>query len=154
MTGKNERRTRLQNRTGHYLAREWGEVERRIALGGVVYPDGGMVIDGWPQTSPCAQWNSGDGGSSGPRKHVQHFAEVHTRESVLVCRALARMTELERLILRLVYVEGRGAPKTVWLATTAIGRNKLYEVLHGALSRIEEEGDREEGRDKSENSSG
>lgn len=141
-------RPRLQNRTGHYCARIWGEVERRIAIGGVVYPDGGMVVDGWPPSSPSAQWKEGDGGSH--RRHTQKFAEVHNRESLLVARATASMTELERMVLRMVYVEGRGVPKAVWMANTAIGRNKLYEVLHSCMAHIEAE----EGRDKSENSPG
>lgn len=135
MTGKRDRRPRLETRLGHYCARCWGDVERRIAIGGKVYPDGGMVVDGWPSTSPSAQWKEGDGGSH--RSHRQHFEEVHTRESLVVVRAMVDMTELERLILRLVYVEGRGAPKVVWAVNKVIGRNRLYELLHGALARIE-----------------
>lgn len=146
-----ERRPRLENRTGHYLARRWGEVERRIAVGGRVYPDGGMVVDGWPPSSPSAQWKEGDGGSH--HKAVQVFAEVHNRESIIVARAVGSMTEFQRLVMWLVYVEGRGVPKTVWLENDSIGRNKLYEVLHTCVSLIEEM-DEEGGRDKSEKSSG
>ena len=144
----NTNRPRLQNRMGHYCARIWGDVERRIAIGGKVFPDGGMVVDGWPPTSPSAQWKEGDGGSH--RRHVQKFAEVHNRESLLVARAAAGMTELERLVMWMVYVEGRGVPKAVWTENPAIGRNKLYEVLHSCMTQIEAE----EGRDKSENSPG
>lgn len=137
MTENNTRRPRLQTRAGHYCARIWGDVERRIAIGGRVYPDGGMVIDGWPPNSPSAQWKEGDGGSH--RKHTQKFAEVHTRESLLVARALDGMTELERLVMRLVYVEGHGVPKAVWVANAAIGRNRLYEILHSCVTQIEAE---------------
>lgn len=146
-----ERRPRLENRLGHYLARRWGEVERRIAIGGRVYPDGGMVVDGWPPSSPSAQWKEGDGGSH--HKAVQVFAEVHNRESIIVARAVEGMTELQRLVMWLVYVEGRGAAKAAWAENPTLGRDQVYRLLHECVSRIEEM-DVQEKSEKSEKSSG
>lgn len=152
-TGENqqvagERRPRLENRVGHYLARRWGDVERRIVLGGRVYPDGHMVVDGWPPRSPGAQWKDGDSGTHKELRQV--FPEVHTRESIVVARAHAQMSELQRLVMRLVYVEGMGNAKSAWAANPGIGRDAVYRLLHGCMDLIESE----DGQEKYEKSSG
>lgn len=138
-TGKNQqvagaRRPRLENRPGHHCAREWGVVERRIALGGRVYPDGHMVVDGWPPRSPSAQWKDGDGGTHKELRQV--FPEVHTQDSLLVARALERMTGLQRALMWLVYVEGRGYLKGV-RDESGLSRDRFYAVLGTALDVVE-----------------
>jgi DNA-directed RNA polymerase specialized sigma24 family protein len=143
-----QRRVRLETRIGHYLARQWGEVERRIAIGGKVYPDGGIVVDGWPSHSPSAQWKEGDAGSH--RKPTQVFQEVHNADSIRVAQAVTAMSELQRLVMRLVYVEGHGHAKSAWIANPGIGRDAVYRILHECMSVIEAESPQE----KYEKSSG
>lgn len=130
------KRTRLENRVGHYLARRWGEVQRRIAIGGVVYPDGQMVVDGWSSRSPSAQWKDNSGGAS-YRKPSQPFPEVHDRDSIIVARCIDQMTEPQRIVLWIVYVEGRGIAKAAWLARPGISRDAVYRLLHESLDIIE-----------------
>lgn len=130
------RRPRLENRPGHHCAREWGNVERRIAIGGKVYPDGGMVVDGWPPRSPSAQWKDGDGGTH--RELRQVFPEVHNQDSLMVARALDRMTVVQRALMWLVYVEGRGYLKGV-RDESGLSRDRFYAVLGTALDVVEME---------------
>ena len=136
MTGTNlQRRPRLESRWGHHAARAWGDCERRIHLGGRVFPDGGMIVDGWPPTSPSAQWREGDGGSH--RRHVQKVAEVYdTPEALVVSRAVATMPATMRGVLWLVYVEGRGVAKRV-RDDSGLARDRFYILLGCALDLIE-----------------
>ena len=78
--------SRLENRAGHKLARQWGDDQRRISLGGKVFADGGQIVDGWPSKSPVSSWNEGDGGSH--KKASQVFPEVFTADGLIVRRAV------------------------------------------------------------------
>ncbi len=141
MLTRSDRRPRMESRWGHQAARAWGDCERRIHLGGRVYPDGGRVVDGWPPVSPCAQWKDGEGVSH--RQHRQRFLEVfETQEALLVSRVLVNMPASMRCVLWLVYVEGRGAAKRV-REEAGMGRDRFYNTLATALDMIES------GQDKS-----
>lgn len=126
--------SRLENRTGHKMARCWGDDQRRITLGGKVFADGRQVVDGWPSKSPVSSWNEGDGGSH--KKAAQVFPEVWTEDGVIVRRALEQMTEIQRLVMWAVYVEGYGSAKRGRFEIH-IGRNRFYDELDRALSIIE-----------------
>lgn len=126
--------SRLETRAGHRMARQWGDDQRRITLGGKVFADGQQVVDGWPSKSPVSQWNEGDGGSH--KKAAQVFPEVFTADGLVVRQALEHMTEIQRFILWAVYVEGAGYAKRARFEVH-IGRNKFYDELDRALSTIE-----------------
>jgi hypothetical protein len=128
--------SRLENRAGHKMARQWGDDQRRISLGGKVFADGGQIVDGWPSKSPVSSWNEGDGGSH--KKAAQVFPEVFTAEGLTVRRALESMTETQRFILWAVYVEGYGSAKRGRFEVH-IGRNRFYDELDRALTAIESE---------------
>ena len=94
-----------------------------------------MIVDGWPPTSPSAQWREGDGGSH--RRHVQRFAEVYdTPEALIVSRSVATMPAAMRGVLWLVYVEGRGIAKRV-RDDSGLARDRFYSMLSCALDIIE-----------------
>jgi len=125
--------SRLETRVGHKMARAWGDDQRRISLGGKVYPDGQQVVDGWPSRSPSAQWRDGDSG--GHKKAVQVFPEVWSLDGVVVRRAIEEMTERQRAILWAVYVEGHGSAKRGRFEVEC-GRNAFYADLDRALNLI------------------
>lgn len=130
-----ERRERLETRWGHQAARQWGEDERRIQIGGKVYADGFRVVDGWPSHSPAMQWKDGDGGSH--KRSSQHFAEVWTTDDAWRTRvAYEHMPEPMRAIMWLVYVEGGGVPKRV-RERAGISRDAFYNVLWCCLDMVE-----------------
>lgn len=138
--------SRLERRGGHLAAKEWGKCERRIVMGGVLYPDGRRTEDGWPSHSPSAQWKDGDGGSH--RRASQIFPEVFTRDALTVRRAIERMTVPMRDVVWLVYVTGNGVAKRV-RDDAGMGRDRFYDLLGRALdvveAQLEQEAAREDG---------
>jgi len=126
--------SRLETRAGHRMARNWGDDQRRISLGGKVFADGGQIVDGWPSRSPSAQWKDGDSG--GYKQAVQVFPEVWSLDGLVVRRAVEDMTERQRAILWAVYVEGRGSAKRARFEVEC-GRNVFYSELDHALTLVE-----------------
>ena len=126
--------SRLETRAGHRMARNWGDDQRRISLGGKVFADGGQIVDGWPSKSPVSSWNEGDGGSH--KKAAQVFPEVWSLDGLVVRRAVEDMTERQRAILWAVYVEGRGSAKRARFEVEC-GRNVFYSELDHALTLVE-----------------
>ena len=126
--------SRLEKRVGHRIAKGWGEDQRRIALGGKVFPDGGQIVDGWPRLSASSRWNEGDGGSH--KRAALVFPEVWSLDGLTVRRAIEDMTERQRAILWAVYVEGRGSAKAGRFEVMC-GRNAFYADLDHALTLIE-----------------
>ena len=127
-------RKRKEKRAGHRAAIEWGIDQRRIAIGGKVYPDGGMVVDGWPSKSPSGNWPDGDKGSH--KKAVQVFHEVWSNYGYIVRRAVERMSERQREVLWATYVEGAGNAKRGRFVVLC-GRNAFYDELDRVLTIIE-----------------
>lgn len=125
---------RKEKRAGHRAAIQWGIDQRRIAIGGKVYPDGGMIVDGWPAKSPTGNWRDGDSGSH--KKAVQVFPEVWSPYGVIVRRAVERLTERQREVLWATYVEGAGSAKRGRFSVLC-GRNAFYDELDRCLTVIE-----------------
>jgi len=124
----------MRHKRGHDLAQAWASDQRRITLGGRVFADGGVEVDGWPGRSPSAQWKEGDGGSH--KKATQVFPEVWSAEGLTVRRAIERMSEIERAVLWSVYVEGYGSARRGRFQTM-MPRNAFYDHLAHALATIE-----------------
>lgn len=85
------------------MCREWARQYRRIAQGGVVYPDGTFVVDGWPTVTLLGKLREErDGATQG--RMSQHFAEVYRGDGLLIWLAMESMPLREREVLYARYL--------------------------------------------------
>lgn len=88
------------------MLRAWGAQCRRVHDGGVIYPDGAIHVDGWPETSVSAFGERVSRASGAAR---QHFEEVYRGAGMDVWRVLRASPEIVRSVLIIHYVVRRSA---------------------------------------------
>jgi hypothetical protein len=80
------------------MCREWARQYRRLAQGGVVYPDKAFAPDGWPMSTLLGKMRE-EGAGAAQGRISQHFAEVYSGDGLLIWRAMERMPLLERVVV-------------------------------------------------------
>lgn len=113
------------------LLRKWARQYLRMQRGGILFPDGTWLVDGWPEKSA-----SHFSDKALPRGNlVQHFPEVYTGDAVLIWRALGGAPERVKTMIVLHYVVRSGAKRAA--AVMKISKQRYWQLLEVSHAYIQ-----------------
>jgi hypothetical protein len=124
-----------------HLLRVWAKEYTRLCLGGIKFNDGTWHVDGYSRVSINGKLKDAESGGNSHVSVRQHFAELYSRDALLIRQAMVGMRPHLIIVIQYHYL----IPPPVERRAEAIGISKprYYERLalaHGYLQgRIDAE---------------